>query len=297
MSKNQALFIYIFLVLIWSVNWTVIKLILETAPVIWTSALRYIISASSLVIMLGLAKKISLPKKEDLSAIFVIGFLQMTLMGLLMNVGVSYTSVGRSSILAYSTPLFVTPIAYFYLKEKIHRLQFCGLVLGALGIMILFNPFAERTNPHEMLGSSVLILCAILWAIVIVFIRQHKWRSSPLELSVWQNLLAAILSSIAAFYFEGPLEISFTPTLIGQFIYLGFFATAFAFWASTAISQYLPAVVNSLGLLAVPVASMIFSTFYLGEKLDIALIIATTLIIGGIVLGFMSNLKKPSFLK
>ncbi len=292
MAKKQALFIYFCLVLIWSTNWTVLKLILDTVPVYWANALRYEISTVFLFSLFIITKKIALPKRHDLLGIIVIGFFQMTLMGLFMNIGVSYTSVGRSSILAYSMPLWITPIAYFYLKEPIHKFQIIGVIFGLIGIAILFNPFAERTNPNEVLGSSLLIFSSMLWAIVITFIKKYSWQSTPLQLSVWQNLLAAIITTFLALYFEGTPSFELNATLGMQLLFLGILATAGAFWASTVISQYLPAVVNSLGLLAVPVASMMISTFYLGESIDIPLMIASLFIIGGIVLGFIPNLLR-----
>ncbi len=297
MNKKQALFIYICLVLVWSINWTVIKLVLNTVPVFWANALRYEISTIFLLAVFILTKKITIPKIHDLPGIIVIGLFQMTLMGLFMNVGVSYTSVGRSSILTYSMPLWITPIAYFYLKESIHKLQFLGVVCGLIGIFILFNPLAQRTNPQEIFGNSLLISASILWAMVIIFIKKYSWKSSPLQLSVWQNMLAAIATTILAYFVEGKPSFELNPTLISQLLFLGVLATAGAFWASTVISQYLPAVVNSLGLLAVPIVSMIISTFYLNEKFDPALIIASVFILGGIVLGIIPTIIKPKFAK
>ncbi len=292
MSKQQVFLLYLILVFTWSINWTVIKLVLETVPVFWTSVLRHGIAFVTLFILLIFLKKLSLPRKGDWLGIVVIGFFQMVLMGVFMNIGVSLTSVGRSSILMYSMPLWVTPIAYFYLREPIDKIQFFGVLLGLLGIAILFNPFAERTNPHEMWGSFCMLLSSLCGALTIIFIKKYEWRSSPLQLSVWQNLLATTVTMILASYSEGKPHFSLTPTLTGQLFYLGVLATALAFWLSTILSRYLPAVVNSLGLLAVPVVSMIISAIYLGESFDLALILATVCIIGGIVLGFLPSLKK-----
>jgi len=51
------------------------------------------------------------------------------------------------------------------------------------------------------------------------------------------------------------------------------------------VNRSLPAIRTALGLLAVPIVGVICSSLALGEPLTVALVAATALIIGGIVIG------------
>ena len=66
--------------------------------------------------------------------------------------------------------------------------------------------------------------------------------------------------------------------------YNGILATAYAQWASVRMTQLLPAVTVSLGLLLVPVAGLGLATFWLREPFTLSLGIGMVLIIGGLVL-------------
>lgn len=79
---------------------------------------------------------------------------------LLINVGLHLVEAGRSAILVYTTPIWVTPIAIFIFKEKAGFLKWLGLVLGIAGIIVL----PSITTSLSLLGVPVtgLIFSAIL---------------------------------------------------------------------------------------------------------------------------------------
>ncbi len=291
MSRRQALLLFVAIVIIWGINWTVTKLIVLSVTPIWSTAIRSLIAAVALFILQLLTKQFVIPKRQDIPAIIVIGVFHMVLFGALMAIGLQYASVGRSIILAYSTPLWVTPAAILILREPASKLRIFGVLLGIVGIITLFDPTSSNIkNNEELFGNLLLILASLSWALAIVFIKVHKWHSSPFQLVFWQNLLAFLLLAVVAFFFEGKLKLSFDINLIWQFAYNGLLATAFGFWAMTVVSKHLPAIVTSLGMLATPVVGIACSQIVFGETLDTQLVIAGLLIFSGIALG-SANLK------
>ena len=61
--------------------------------------------------------------------ILVIAVFQIAIGFGLMIGGLDYGAVGRSAILIYTTPLWVTPVAFFF-GEKLSFLKVLGLILG-----------------------------------------------------------------------------------------------------------------------------------------------------------------------
>ncbi len=211
-----------------------------------------------------------------------------------MAIGLQYTTVGRSVILGYTTPLWVTPAAIFFLKEPISKLRLLGVMMGIVGVIVLFAPaIGSMSTGPVLLGNAILLAASFSWAITIVGIKLIKWHSTPFQLVFWQTLVATILTSFIALYFEGIPNFAITSSVVWQSAYNGLLATAFGFWAMTVVNRNLPAIITSLGLLATPITGIAFSQYMLGETLDTQLIIAGCFIILGIALGcFNAGAKK-----
>ncbi len=293
MNQRNAFILFAIIVTVWGINWTVTKMIVLAMPPLWSNALRSIIAAAAILLLQLATKQFILPKKRDIPAILAVSLFHMTIFASLMAIGLQYASVGRSVILGYTTPLWVTPAALLFLREPFTLPRGIGVFLGIIGIGILFNPFnLQETNPQELIGNIILLIAAFSWAITIVGIKAVTWHASPFQLVFWQLLLAASLSAIVALCIEGIPNITFTSSLIWQLGYSALFSTAFGFWGMTVINRLLPAVVTSLGLLVTPIIGIAFSLYMLGEEIDTQLILSGACILFGIALGSIPTKEK-----
>jgi len=141
----------------------------------------------------------------------------------------------------------------------------------------------------SLFGSGLILLAAFCWAGNIVYVRAHRWISTPFQLVFWQVLLAAALLSIIAWVTEGAPHIEWTARLSALMLYSGVVCTAFANWAMTMVNRSLPAVTTSLWLLATPLLGIVSATAMLNEPLEPSLLAAMALIIGGIALGTVAG--------
>ncbi len=292
MIKSKAFILFFLVIVIWGINWTVTKLIvLEISP-LWSNALRSAIAALALLILQLGTKQCIFPRKHDLPAILSVSIFHMTIFASLMAIGLQYTSVGRSVMLGYTTPLWVTPAAIFFLHEPLHKGRLFGVLLGILGVGIIFYPALQgEQSSSMMLGNGLLLIASFSWAITIICIKAVTWHATPFQLVFWQLLLATILSAIIAFFGEGTPNISWSWSLIGLLAYSGLLGTAFGFWAMTVVNRHVSAIVTSLGLLATPLVGIIFSLYTLGEEVETSLLWAGVCIFTGIALGCLGEKK------
>ncbi len=286
MNKKYAFILFICIIVIWGANWTVTKLIVQSIPPIWSACMRSLIAAVALFLLQGVTKQCIVPKRQDLPAIIMLGVFQMTIFATLMSIGLQYTSVGRSVILGYTIPLWVTPAAIFILKEPVDKLRLFGVFLGVIGVGIIFSPaITSLQADSNLLGSAALLAASFSWAISIMGIKMVTWHSTPFQLAPWQALVATMLTGTLAFSLEGIPTITWTSDLVWLLAYTGLLATAFGFWAITVMNRYLSAITMSLALLATPIFGMSFSLWVLGESMDAQLLIASAFILVGIGLG------------
>jgi drug/metabolite transporter (DMT)-like permease len=279
----------------WGIGWPVNRAILYHLPPLSTVAIRSGIAAAALFAIAGWQKRIALPDRQDWPVLFSISLLHMTGFAVLVSIGLLFVPVGRSIVLAYTTPLWVTPGAALFLRERLTAWRALGVVLGLSGLAVMFNPLGfDWHNRQGLIGNGVLLLAALLWAGSILHIRAHRWKAAPFDLIPWEMALATLILGVMALAIDGWPRVEWTPNLAWLLLYSALPGTALAFWASAVASQNLPAVTTSLGLLAAPVIGIIASAIALGEAPTLTLISAVAMIIGGIAIGTIAPTAAPA---
>ena len=272
------------LVLIWGTNWPVLKLTLNYLPPIWAVFLRTFPAFVVIFIVCALTKQLKLPAKEDLPVVFSVVFFHMIGFSVLVSFGLLHITAGRSIVIAYTTPLWVLPLASIFLREKITWAKGLGLFLGLAGLAFILEPASlEWTQNSVMFGQLLILGGAFSWAISIVYGRAHKWVSTPFKILPWQLLLASVLEFFIAYIAEGPLpEVTWTSELIFYLAYSSLLGTALAYLLMNIVSRDVPASYTSIILLGVPVVGILTSAIVLSEPMDISLYIGSLLILTGI---------------
>lgn len=289
-TRATAVTLLVLVILLWGVNWPVMKQVVGHMPPVTFVASRLLMGALSLVIFAAAMRQLRLPSRADLPVILSVGGLQMGGFTLLVTIAVQYVPAGRAGILAYTTPLWVVPLAMIFLKEKVGWAKAGGLVVGLAGVAVLFNPAAfDWTQPPVLLGNGLLMLAALIWACNIVHVRRHRWVGTPLQLAPWQMMLAASIATVAALVTEDQTRIDWSGQLVVLLIYNGPIATAFCFWAMVTVNRALPAITTSLSVLGVPVVGLLSSAIWLREPLTLTNLVGLGLIGGGLVLVALSE--------
>ena len=280
-------------IILWGMNWPMMKIGVELTSPVWFTAIRLLLGAAVLFALLGSQGRLVLPVRHDLPAFLTVAILQFAIGLGLVHVGLTNIEAGRSAILAYTTPLWVVPLALLVLGERITLPKATGLLLGIIGLGVLFNPGSFDISDHDqVISNAMLIASAMALAVVIVQIRRHNFVATPLQLLPWQMLTGGLLLAAVALIVEGIPNIPLSGTMIGILAYNGPVATAFCLWAYATIMRSLPATSTAFGSLGVPVASMLFAALILGEPLSADKIIGLTLISTGVGILVFSDLRK-----
>lgn len=270
-------------IVLWGVNWPIMKVGLGAIGPLWFAAARVLTGALCLFAVLAFQGRLKIPGRADLPILLSVGVFQVGIALGFMHSAVEYVAAGRSAILAYTTPLWVTPLAALILKERLTVARLTGLALGLAGVFLMFNPAAvDFSDPNALKGNAMLLGAAISWACVIVHIRAHTWVLSPLQMMPWQMLLGGAIVGTAAALFESADRIVWSWPLAAVLAYNGPIASAFCFWAIVSVSRGLPAVSTALGSLGVPLVGVVSSVWFLGERLSTADIVGLALIALGV---------------
>ncbi len=287
LPRRTAILLFAVVVFSWGITWPVTKAIVAEVPPLWAATIRSAIAGVALFCLLLARGGLIVPKRGDWPVVVNIALLHMVAFAALVAVGLQFISAGRSVVLGYTAPLWVVPGARLFLGERITAQRAAGVGIGVAGLAVLFNPLAfDWSDGNAVLGNGLILLGALCWAVSILHVRAHAWISTPFQLVFWEILLATVVLLALALWIEGPPPpIAWTWELVGLFLFASVFGVVIAYWAMTVVNRSLPAVTTSLGILATPVVGTLGSAIALGEPIDLALLVAMALILGGIAVG------------
>ncbi len=287
-----SLLLLLLLIVVWGTNWITLKLALEYVPPIWSVFFRTFPACLIFWTVCSISGRARIPVKADVPIILSVGVLHMVVFSVIVSMGMQYLPAGRSIVVAYTTPLWVLPAAWLFLKERIALRQLLGLLSGLSGLILLLSPWAVNWEDHDiLLGFGLVLLGSFFWAISIVYGRAHVWTTPLFELLPWQLLIASLSELLIALAVEGLPDIAWSVDLILYIGYSSLVGTALGYWLMSTVNRDFPASFISMALLGVPVVGLLCSNLALGEHFDLPLIIATIMIISGIALGTARQAK------
>ena len=176
--KYSAAFIaglFVFVVVAWGLNWVLMKYALAEVSPLWAVAIRTLIAAAVLIPATLATGQFIIPSRADVPIVLSISLLHMTLYAALMTIGLKYVPAGRAILLGYTTPLWGAPVAWLFLKEPMPARRILGIVLGLIGVAVLFNPqnFDWR-DTNVLIGNGLILLAAL---IINVYAQKLRSRS------------------------------------------------------------------------------------------------------------------------
>lgn len=289
-SPRAAIGLFLIVVLAWGVNWSMTKQIVQFLPPLWTSAIRSWIALVGLFVILGLSNNLVIPERRDIPVVLSVALLHMTVFSVLVASGVRFLPASKAVVLGYTTPLWVAIAAPLLGKDTLTAPKLAGALLGLVGLAVILNPASiDWTNTNVVLGAGMVILAAISWAANIIYIRAHRWIASPLQLLIWQVLVATIVLSASALIVDGLPHAEWSWRLVLLFLYSGLVGTALAYWAMSMVNKSISALTTSLGTTGTPLVGIASAAILLGEPIDISLAVAAGLIVAGIALATLGD--------
>src|SRR3954462_5036484 len=270
-------------IILFGLSWPIIKIGLEAASPLWFAAARATLSATVAFILPPCLARLKWPPRADWPILLSVGALQLSCFFAFSNLGMQSLLAGRSSVLAYTTTLWIVPLSLL-IGERVGWRAVAGVLIGLAGIVVLVDPARfDWSDTAVIRGHAWLLLAGFTWAIAIVHIRHHRWTLTPLDALPWQMSVAAILLWVVAPIAEPAGRLEFErQELWMALLYIGAFAGPIAPWAAVSVGRALPPVVSAMSMLGVPLLSIASSVVLLGETITLPLALGTALVIAGI---------------
>ena len=269
MTAGRAALPILVLTLVWGCNWPVLKMgVAELAPLTFR-AITLPFAAMGLLLVTRLSgDSIRIPR-ELWPSVGALALFNIAGWNGFVLFGVQQLPAGRSSILAYTMPIWATLIAAFVLHEPLSRRKLVGLGLGTAGMAVLLGEQVAQLRAAPM-GAMLILVAAIMWAFGTVLLRKWQPPVPQNALSGWMMLLGWMPLALLAPLFDAQPLASELAALSARgwfaILYNVFLAGTLAHWAWFTLARTLPVAVSSLSSLPVPVVGVISGIVLLGER-------------------------------
>lgn len=229
--------------------------------------------------------------KKDLGRFIVCAATGVAINQLLFVKGLSLTTSIHGALLMLITPIFITFIAAWLLKEKLNIYKIIGLSLGIGGAINLILMKEGSQHGSDVLAGDMLILInGIAYAFYLVLVRPLMANYSAMHVIRWVftigffmmlpfGLLPALETNWQGFDLSHWLALSF--------VILG--GTFFAYLFNIYGVQNIGASATGAYIYTQPVFATAFAMWFTGESLNLAKALSALLIFAGV---FLANYKQ-----
>ncbi|MFM2477938.1 EamA family transporter [Celerinatantimonas sp. MCCC 1A17872] len=277
------------IVLIWGVNFVVIKVGLEGMPSLLLAFLRFFFVAFPAIFFV---KRPPVPFKWLFIYGITISFGQFALLFWALKIGLP---AGLASLIIQVQAFVTIVLGALLLKEKIKLHNIVAIILAAVGIFMLAVAQGPSAQSVSVFALALSIGGASSWAMGNiankVIMRNHP--TPTMSLIVWSALVPTAAFALSSLLFDGPATIVQALVHIAwhnifSIAYLSFLATIVGYggW-SFLLSRYETSQVAPLSLL-VPVFGLVSAFLLLGEKMNIHQLIGGVIIAIALVINMFA---------
>lgn len=273
-SKGQAFGLLFATFFIWGSVYVGGKFIAQDLPPALVACLRCTTAMVPLLLMARKHLRIKIDR-GDWKYFFLVGSLGYFLTIFLIQLGISLTGAAMASLINALTPVSVTILAAFLLKERITPVKLACLALALAGTVVITS---GADNQSEITGMIVILVSVVAWGVASVYMRQLTAKYPAVLVTTYSMAISLIFHIPAGIYSAAVQPTVFSVRAALVVLYLGFFGSGLAQFTWTKCLSLLPASTCSLFYPLQPAFSALLGAVILGETFTPSFFIGLLLI-------------------
>jgi drug/metabolite transporter (DMT)-like permease len=279
-------------VLIWGINFTVVKLALRFFSPMGFNALRFGLATITTLLLLRLSERANgdnrwfAVERGDVVKVILLGLIGHTLYQVLFINGLARTTPANSSLLMATSPIWVAVLSHFLRIERASPLTWAGIGVSFSGIVLLImGGGGVSLGAATFVGDLMLLGCAIIWATYTTGSKPLLTRYSPLKLTaltMTAGTVPLVLLGIPALRVQDWSVV--TPGSWGALLFSGLLAVAAGYVAWYTSVQRVGNARTAIYSNLTPVIAILFSWAVMGSTLAPLQVAGAAVVLGGLIL-------------
>ena len=279
-------------VVVWGVNFAVIKVPLEVAPPFTVNLLRFLVSVAVLgALHFRQARARGVSPLETfrtggVRAVVGLGLLGIFVYQMGFIVGVDLVSAGTSALLIATAPGWTALAAHFLGIERLLGLGWVAIGISLAGVALVIVGDPDTTIEAEGLGVALMLGASMAWGLYTALTRPLLERGvSPIGLTFWGIVVSfPFLVGLAAPQFSTVEWSAFDGWDVAALVFSGGLSTglAYAIWNDSVrrVGVSRTAVFSNL----VPFVAVLAGVLLQDERVTVLQIVGGVVVVAGIVL-------------
>lgn len=261
------------------------KIVLAVLPPVALVGIRTSITAAILILIQAFRGRFWLKGKGDYWRFAVLSLFGVVLNQLFFIGGLSLTTASNTSLLAVMIPVFALAVGAIAGFERLTIPKIAGIVLAAIGVIILIDPRRASFSSQTTLGDICIIINCLAYGLYVATSKQAIMRNGIFRSMMWVFIFASLVCIPLGAYSLSTIDLAAVPNTIWLIsIYIAIGATAAPYLLNAwALSKVNPSTVAVFVYLQ-PLIGFTLAVLFLGERVTSIFVIAAALIFAGVFL-------------
>jgi putative membrane protein PagO len=288
----KIILVYTLACLIWGSTWMAIRVGLDSLTPFISVGLRFSFAALFILIFMKIKGM-----KIQMDRLSIKLYLQMAFFSFVIPYGLvywgeQYIPSGLASVLFAINPFFVTVFSFYMLsQEKITPYKIIGMIIGFIGIVVIFSEDITNTAGFFVWGMVAVVLSALIQGWIQVVVKKYGQHLHSFTMNFYPMLIAGLTMLFIGFFTENLNYIKFDSKAILSVLYLASFGSMIVFTCWYWLLKRVSVIVLSLITFITPVIALILGIILLKEVFTVIDIFGSFLVLVGLIIATLGNVK------
>jgi drug/metabolite transporter (DMT)-like permease len=273
------------LVLIWGVNFAVVKWALEDFEPLVFNALRFAVASLMVALVVQLRGGIGLPPRAELKRIVALGIIGNVIYQVAFIQGLDLTRAGNASVMLALVPVIAAILAFLSGQERPTPLVWAGVAVSVAGVALVSGAAlrVDRTTA-VLVGDLIMIGAAVAWAVYTVGAGESIRRHGPVRVTAWTLWIGTIgLVLIAIPGMATQPWGAVRPGAWAGMLFSAIFSIGLAYILWYRGVERIGSTRTAVYVNVAPIVALITGALWLGERLTVMSFVGAACVIGGVL--------------
>ncbi|CAM3335607.1 DMT family transporter [Paenibacillus lupini] len=278
LSKQQTVFLIIFLVLVWGINWPLSKYALDYMPPVLFSGVRTLLGGV-LLLVAAIPRYRRLRFKETWFIYVVSAIVNVVLYYGLQTIGIQYLPAGLFSALVFLQPVLVGIFSWLWLGELMNGLKVTGLVLGFAGVGVISSGASGASGHISIAGVLLALGSALCWALGTIYVKKSSAKVDNIWLVTLQLMIGGLFMTGLGTVTESWSDVEWSGGFIASLLFISIFVIALGWLVFYKLMDSGEASKVASYTFLIPLVAILIGTIFLHEPFTFTLLIGLVFVL------------------
>lgn len=285
--SSKLIFCLLAVYIIWGSTYLGMKIATKVVPPFMLSAMRFLL-AGSLLGVIGYIKERSWPDRRQFLSACLVGIALIGIGNTTVALAVHHMPSGLVALMVAAMPAWIMGMDWaFFSCKRPSYLTMLGIVVGFVGLFLLFNPFhVQETRSFPLWPVAIVVAGNICWAAGTLLVPRLPMPTQITSTAI-QMLAGGVFSFLVSLVFE-PGAMNTIPFMTTEgwqaYFYLVFIGSLVGYTSYSWLSKNAPPRLTATYAYINPIVALFLGWAIGHEDISAMVSVSATIVISGVIL-------------